>query len=221
MKASLTNPLKRLVRGSRALRRLVRGSRALHRLIMWYFRRPRLPENQSAIKLHLGCGPVNVPGFINIDVVPGPNIHYVRDIRSGRLWKQNSADLIYASHVLEHVPKADVANVLRHWHSFLKPGGVLRLSVPDFDVLHDHYIAHRDLDFVQPPLMGGQFNEHDFHFVLFNRDTLEKALVAAGFANVRSWSSTVWRGAVNDWSVYEIMIEQECRPISLNLEAVK
>lgn len=39
--------------------------------------------------------------------------------------------LLYASHVLEHIPWYKTEEVLREWVRVLKPGGVLEVWVPD------------------------------------------------------------------------------------------
>ena len=45
--------------------------------------------------------------------------------------KDQSADFIYSSHFLEHLFKQDAENLLRECHRVLKPGGIVRVCVPD------------------------------------------------------------------------------------------
>ena len=84
-----------------------------------------------SLKLHLGCGTKHIPGFVNIDIRYLPKVDEVNNIKFLRNYKVNSADLIYACHVLEHFSRWDYKNVLRRWYEILKPGGILRLGVPD------------------------------------------------------------------------------------------
>jgi predicted SAM-dependent methyltransferase len=204
----------RIVRG---LRRRFRDLYAV-RWLKWRARRPRVPVG-SAVRLHLGCGTVDLPGFINIDAAPHPHVHFLRNVAGEGLWPANSADLIYASHVLEHVPWARIPTVLGRWRDILKPGGVLRLSVPDFDALLEYYRETQDLAWITPPLMGGQFDAHDYHHAVFTRVSLESQLRAAGFSEVRAWEPDP--KDARDWSMCKLRIRDRERYISVNLEAVK
>jgi SAM-dependent methyltransferase len=139
------------------------------------------------------------------------------------MWKDSDADLIYACHVFEHVERQEAATVLRNWYRFLKPGGVLRLSVPDFDaVLRVYELSGRDIAEIVRPLMGGQLNTLDFHYSLFNRTYLQKLLIDAGFRQVREWDplNCVYHN-FRDWADFRWSIVGEKIPISLNLEGVK
>jgi 2-polyprenyl-3-methyl-5-hydroxy-6-metoxy-1,4-benzoquinol methylase len=53
-----------------------------------------------------------------------------------------SVDVIRASHILEHFP-AQVPAVLKHWAAKLKPGGVLKIAVPDFAWIAQAYLDRR------------------------------------------------------------------------------
>jgi predicted SAM-dependent methyltransferase len=46
-------------------------------------------------------------------------------------FRNGTFDLVYASHVLEHIPWYHVEATLREWTRILKPGGQLELWVPD------------------------------------------------------------------------------------------
>ena len=59
--------------------------------------------------------------------------------------------------------------VLWEWRRILKPDGILRLSVPDFDALVNIYEAcGRDIDSIAAPLMGGQDFAENIHYSVFN-----------------------------------------------------
>lgn len=53
--------------------------------------------------------------------------------------KNDNAQLIYSSHVIEHIPNDCVANLLSEARRALKPGGVLRITCPDADVNYAAY----------------------------------------------------------------------------------
>jgi len=85
---------------------------------------------ENNIKLHLGCGEKVIDGFVNIDVFPYPGVTV--GFAEKLDFDDNSVDLIYASHLLEHYPKDETVPVLEEWHRVLKLGGILRVAVPDF-----------------------------------------------------------------------------------------
>ena len=188
------------------------------------FFRPAFPDVENgSVNLHLGCGPVDHPNFINIDGLPAPHIHYVRAIDDLSPFKTGSADLIYASHCLEHFSHLNVAQVLAEWFRVLKKGGILRLSVPDFDLLLKIYQENSfDIDTILGPLMGGQDYQYNFHMVAFNKNKLEILLANAGFCEVREWlpGSSEFT-TFDDYSIGSVNVNSTDYSVSLNIEAVK
>jgi len=186
--------------------------------------KPSLPTvGKDSVYLHLGCGSVNHPKFINIDAMRAPHIHYVRRIDDLSIFKDNSVDLVYASHCLEHFSHLEIPKVLAEWYRTLKTGGILRLSVPDFDLLLNIYKEnHNDINAILLPLMGVQLGKYRFHKTVFNKNSLTSLLHDAGFKEVREWvpgsSETT---TLNDWSGRKLSINGKEYPVSLNLESVK
>ena len=154
-------------------------------------RRSALPKlDNGAINLNVGCGSINHPKFINIDGLPAPHIHYIRPIDNLAPFKDNSVDLIYGSHCLEHFSHRMVYQVLNEWFRVLKEGGILRISVPDFDLLIDKYRASgNNINKIIYSLMGGQNYKFNFHITVFNQSNLELLLKEIGFKEVRKWQA--------------------------------
>jgi len=75
------------------------------------------------VKLHLGCGPNLLEGWHNYDTDV--------DIRAPLPWPDDSAELVFAEHVIEHVTMPEGVRFLAECYRVLKPGGALRLSFPD------------------------------------------------------------------------------------------
>ncbi|HZV53736.1 MAG TPA: methyltransferase domain-containing protein [Rhodocyclaceae bacterium] len=181
---------------------------------------PKLPNGE--IRLHLGCGKIDHPGFINIDAIPRRHVHYVQAV--GRLGRFDNAsvDLVYACHVLEHFSHLQVPAVLREWGRVIRPGGRLCLSVPDFDRILDIYRdTGRDAAVVMNALMGGQEYAYNYHRVIFNKEYLSGLLLAAGFSRVHEWAPDDGGVAhdVIDWSRRPFLVNGRAYPVSLNLEA--
>jgi len=62
----------------------------------------------------------------------------------------NSAELIYTSHVLEHITNKAVRNILKESYRILKPGGIIRIVVPDTELDYQAYLRG-DRDHFQYP----------------------------------------------------------------------
>src|SRR5438552_14910374 len=91
--------------------------------------------DDQKLQLHLGCGKRFIPGFVHIDLVDLPHIDHCTSIDKLPMFKDNTVDLVYCCHAIEYFDRIEAVEVLREWHRVLKPGGVLRLAVPDFEAL--------------------------------------------------------------------------------------
>lgn len=178
------------------------------------------------IKLHLGCGARYIPGFVHVDAQPAPHVDIVGPVE--RLPMDDaSVSLIYASHVLEHFGRYAYKAVLQEWFRVLKPGGILRLAVPDFSACAAIYYENGLADGLSGLvglIIGGQRNEQDFHKMIFDEDFLRRDLIAIGFREVRHWD---WRATehagIDDYSQAYLphLHKEDGRQMSLNLEGVK
>lgn len=88
-------------------------------------------------KIHIGCGPHYIQGFINIDGNFLRRTDYCFDVRAGLPFPDNSIDLIYSSHFFEHVHIYEALSILKEWHRVLSPSGYIRLTVPDFNFIFE------------------------------------------------------------------------------------
>lgn len=178
-------------------------------------------------QLHIGCGKSYLSGFINVDTAVHGKLDLICDARH-LAFSDESFDLVYACHVLEHFPFRSLPEVLREWRRVIQPGGYLRLSVPDFNQLVNIYQQTKNIEVILGPLMGtgpqrshlygGNENTTDFHFACFDQSLLENYLKDAGFVAVHTWDfRRVCHGDVWDYS----QAETYGRVISLNLEARK
>lgn len=106
------------------------------------------------MRLNLGCGAVVADGWVNVDYAVGARLRrvpvvgalvrrlgilntdwdpgiIVHDLRRPLPWADATADAIYASHTLEHLDRDDGRRMIAECHRVLKPGGLLRIVVPD------------------------------------------------------------------------------------------
>ena len=84
-------------------------------------------------RLNWGCGPTPAPGWINADRVHARGVELCRDIREGLALPDGSIEYAVAMHALQDVPYLDVVPVLKELRRVLRPGGVLRLGLPDLE----------------------------------------------------------------------------------------
>lgn len=90
--------------------------------------------------LNLGCGGRYHPDWTNVDYVStGPGV-IAHDLMQPLKYTENTFDAVYHSHVLEHMPKRYVPVFLRECWRVLKPGGILRVVVPDLECAAREYL---------------------------------------------------------------------------------
>ena len=187
--------------------------------------KPPLPKNRDGkVLVHIGCGRKNSPEFINIDARPFAHIHIVTDdITSLTDFSNATVDLVYMCHILEHIKRNDLKDVLLEMKRVLKDGGILRLSVPDFDKLIDVYNdSGKDINAISHQLMGGQDDEYNIHYSVFDYQYLSGLLREVGFHDVVSWDpDNCQYHNFKDRASRKINVNGKEHMISLNLEAVK
>lgn len=123
---------------------------------------------------------------------------YLHDLRLLPLpISSDTYDLVYMSHVLEHIPWFQTINLLREIRRIIKPGGRVEIWVPDLRKLVDAYLnpelVHADGWYKYNPekdpikwLNGRLFTygpgEENWHRAVFDSEYLARCLWKAGFA---------------------------------------
>jgi predicted SAM-dependent methyltransferase len=170
-------------------------------------------------RLHIG-GREKRAGWEIVNINPGPDVDHVLDAADLTSFADGSVEEIYASHVVEHFDYKDrLVKTLQEWHRVLAPGGALRISVPDLDVLAQLLLQRQRLDVnqrfhVMRMIFGGHVDAHDYHLVGLNAEFLAGFLQAAGFGSV---TRVARHGLFRDTS--DMIFAGT--PISLNVVAVK
>lgn len=154
-----------------------------------------MPEPSSVarpLRLNWGCGDAGEPGWVNSDLKEGPGIHVTADIRLGLPLGDDSFDYIVSIHALPMLSYRDLVPALEELRRLLKPGGVLRLSLPDVDKGIAAYLRG-DRDYFMVPdedieSLGGKFVVHmlwyGYSVSMFTADFIEELLRRARFTSV-------------------------------------
>jgi predicted SAM-dependent methyltransferase len=139
-------------------------------------------------KLHVGCGPQLLDGWINVDNQPYPGVDHVLDVREA--FPFTDLRFIYAEHFIEHLPYDDAMTFLRNCRQALRDDGVMRISTPNLDwvwITQYHYgnwkseaEAVKDCFWINRGFHGWG------HRFLYNKAALKETLHDAGFAEVVS-----------------------------------
>ncbi|MEP6749374.1 MAG: methyltransferase domain-containing protein [Bacteroidota bacterium] len=188
------------------------------------------------IKLNLGCGSVRPEGWINTDSSLNANLQKIPLVGKtitrqfnkvvyddsnmvymnlNKRWKyaDNSVDIVYASHLFEHLSLSAAQLFLSESYRVLQTGGVIRLVVPDLYKICKRYIAeyesgdkedptefimwainmHREgqygakIGFLKKTVLEGQGYPHQHKF-MYDEKSLGKKIKEAGFKDVRSFT---------------------------------
>lgn len=140
------------------------------------------------MKLNLGSGDKPLEGWENWDIKNGRQIYPLN-------LPDSHVDELRASHVLEHFPQNLSLKVVAEWVRVLKPGGTLKIAVPDFDWITRAYAEYKDdpqrTALLAGYLMGGQVDEYDYHKAIFTEGRLRGILHAAGLTDIEKWESEI------------------------------
>lgn len=160
-------------------------------------------EEVRLLKLNLGAGDVPIDGYIPVDRKTGGEVYPIRlgDAErahvpgsDGRV-RSGIVDEVRAAHVLEHFSMRKVRDVLAEWARVLKPGGVMKIAVPNYDFIHAEYDKYKKGEPFDEKmfgyLFGGQEDDNDYHHVTFNESTLESLLEDVGLENIQPWVSEI------------------------------
>ena len=99
--------------------------------------------------------------------------------------KDCSVDVLYSSHMLEHLDQSETDIFMKESKRILVSGGVIRIIVPDFDILiNDYSVNNNPQNFVDNSCLVGEkpkslikklqylIQGHGWHYSMYNKKTL-------------------------------------------------
>ena len=184
------------------------------------------------MKLNLGCFNKKMYGYVNIDARSEVKPDVVDDVFTLVAMPNNSVDVIYCCHVLEHAHREEALQAMMRWYDIMKIGGILRIAVPDLEAVFEYYRETKNLSEIMAFLYGSQKHKYDTHYTGWDFKTLKADLENTGFRRVQRYD---WRTTehfyVDDYSqCYLPKISYKTRRpegtiegklVSLNVEAIK
>jgi len=96
-------------------------------------------------KINLGCGYRLHSDWINVDFIKTGSDVIVCNLLDGIPFEDQSADVIYHSHVLEHFNRDGGEKFILECFRVLKPGGIIRIAVPDLEEIAKGYVSALDM----------------------------------------------------------------------------
>jgi predicted SAM-dependent methyltransferase len=93
--------------------------------------------------LNIGCGYhyIKSSEWVNIDFSKTGDGVIAHNLLSGIPFAENTFDFVYHSHVLEHFTKDDGIKLIKECYRVLKPGGILRIAIPNLESIVREYIS--------------------------------------------------------------------------------
>jgi predicted SAM-dependent methyltransferase len=151
------------------------------------------PGHEGVRRLNWGCGDWTIDRWINADIKAGDGVDLVGDIRDGLKLDSDSIDYAVSIHSLPEIPYTELVPTLAELRRVLKPGGVLRLALPDLDKGIEAY-HRRDSSYFKVPdedagSVGAKFVTqmvwYGYSRSLFTHEFIEEQLLKAGFSSVQ------------------------------------
>ncbi len=190
------------IRGARGIRDAWR--RLVRRCLL------RVQARRSPLKIVLGSSRVHVRDWLLTDM---DQLDITAETDWQRYFTPGSVDAILAEHVWEHLTPDQAVAAARNCFAYLRPGGRLRIAVPDG--------LHPDPEYIEAVRPMGSAAGSDDHKVLYTCDTLKQLMENAGFG-IRVLECFDAKGNFfsADWHPEDGMIRRSARFDSRNSDGV-
>ncbi len=182
-------------------------------------------------KYNLGCGPKIYENFLNVgfwqqleagriykDLNGTSNTYMLNhDLRLGIPAADNTLDLVYHSHMLEHLTYQEGILFIKNCLRVLKPGGTMRVLVPDLELWINAYVNNntfffdqyrrdggidKDIYVTKAAVFMGMLHNHE-HKCGYDFESLKWLVEYVGFVDVKR--TLYASGEVDDLEIIEPM----------------
>jgi predicted SAM-dependent methyltransferase len=161
-------------------------------------------RQQQDLSLNLGSGGKGLANWVNVELIRARDTTLCLDIRRKLPLADNSVGRISCEHVVEHLDfREDIPAVLADWFRVLRPGGIVRIIVPDAKAFLEAYVAgdrqqwlalnwdpqNLPHDIYTPMhIINHTFHQEGEHLFAYDAETLKWSLQQAGFVDFREMS---------------------------------
>ena len=190
--------------------------RLLNRIHPGWIARRRALQQRRDVLVNIGCGPFGKDGWINLDLFPAPGVTARVDARWGLPLADASTKGIHVEHYFEHLePNLERPRFLAECLRCLRPGGILRIVVPDMRKYIEAYIAPgwevlntvgcggerpQDTFGTKIEALNHVFVQDGEHYGGFDSEYLRRTLQKAGFDDIEEvgWRAGRFPGGAID-----------------------
>jgi predicted SAM-dependent methyltransferase len=111
--------------------------------------------------INLGCGSTYNPDWINIDITSTGKSVIAHDLKRGIPLTDASCEVVYHSHLIEHIRHADAVLFIQECFRVLKHGGVIRIATPVLEKICNIY-----LEKLAKSLDGDPSSADDYNWII-------------------------------------------------------
>ena len=153
-------------------------------------RRAAKVQQRAPLLIHPGCQNIRKEGWVNVDLAGYP-VELRWNLLRPLPFAAGSVDAVFHEHLLEHFSLSHGLALVRDWHRVLKPGGILRVGVPDAGAYVGSYsdAGGEALKQLRPEaatrlLAVSALFYWPHHLTMYDFETLQLLLTAGGFETV-------------------------------------
>jgi predicted SAM-dependent methyltransferase len=111
--------------------------------------------------LNLGCGNTFHTDWINFDFHSNSKSVKQYDLSKGIPFQDLSADVVYHSHLLEHLSRTESHLFIEECYRVLKYSGIIRIAVPDLETIVLNYLKS-----LEGAINGDQLSAYNYEWIL-------------------------------------------------------
>lgn len=166
-------------------------------LLSSYLYKRKIAKMNDRVVLNIGCGNEIIDGLVNLDLIPRLDKLFNKrmiglffkskiipfNLLGKNFFLEEKADGIICHHVLEHIPPNSLVYALEQMFKLLKPGGKLRISVPNYASYIQENIP-KNQGFKSKTIALNSLFYGWGHLFMYDEELLREALNKSGFYNV-------------------------------------
>jgi predicted SAM-dependent methyltransferase len=151
----------------------------------------RRVKQADMLRIIIGSGGMYGPGWIPSEI---QFLNLLDDADWQKAFGKRLIDVLLAEHVWEHLTPADASQAAAQCFKYLKPGGYLRVAVPDG--------RHPDPEYIEWVRIGGSGPGASDHKVLYTAESFRNLFAGAGFdVELLEYYDTQGKFHRSDWDV--------------------